>query len=227
MNFAFLAEKYAGLKCIVHDRTWEGLQVLNGTKPSIEEFEAYQREEDRLSRTHDLPKAKQESLMRERQHQARHKAWEDIRPIEDKIKEEEDKIRQEIHSLKIAAKEIQERSKTVEALTECWHEISRAQEMINEEARAYLQDTDWYYTREKETNLKVPEEVVLKRQEARERIQAGQLVHANWQKLRAQAMPSRAEIQAAIKAGGEELARIAKICEDATSRYAKPKRKIY
>lgn len=44
------------------------------------------------------------------------------------------------------------------------------QEEINEEARAYLASTDWYVVRFTETGVEVPEEITIKRQEAREAI---------------------------------------------------------
>ena len=40
----------------------------------------------------------------------------------------------------------------------------------NQEARAYLTSTDWYVTRHQETGVVIPEEIAIKRQEAREQI---------------------------------------------------------
>lgn len=230
MNFHNLYRKYvnADATLIVHDRTYDGLEVVDGVKPTLPQFEAFQREEDRQYRSSvDVPKAKERSLLQEKQHQARVKALEDIRPFEDKIREEEMAIRHEIFSIRVKAIELQERQKTVEAMNEAWYELTAAQEKINEEARAYLSDTDWYFTRETETKIKVPEEVVRLRQEARDRIQKGELVHAHWQRLRNAEMPSREEIRKAIKAGGEELERIRELCQSAVSKYKRPKRKIY
>lgn len=40
----------------------------------------------------------------------------------------------------------------------------------NQEARAYLSSTDWYVIRHQETGVAIPEEIAIKRQEAREQI---------------------------------------------------------
>jgi len=40
----------------------------------------------------------------------------------------------------------------------------------NQEARAYLASTDWYVIRHQETGVAIPEEIAIKRQEAREQI---------------------------------------------------------
>lgn len=40
----------------------------------------------------------------------------------------------------------------------------------NQEARAYLTSTDWYVIRHQETGVAIPEEIAIKRQEAREQI---------------------------------------------------------
>ena len=40
----------------------------------------------------------------------------------------------------------------------------------NQEARAYLTSTDWYVIRNQETGVAIPEEIAIKRQEAREQI---------------------------------------------------------
>jgi DNA primase catalytic subunit len=45
------------------------------------------------------------------------------------------------------------------------------QGQINFESMMYLQETDWYITRRSETGAEVPQEVLIKRQEARESIQ--------------------------------------------------------
>ena len=40
----------------------------------------------------------------------------------------------------------------------------------NQEARAYLTSTDWYVIRHQETGVAIPEEIAIKRQEARKQI---------------------------------------------------------
>jgi hypothetical protein len=47
---------------------------------------------------------------------------------------------------------------------------STEQEEINLKARQYLKDTDWYITRQAETGVPVPADILLKRQEARDAI---------------------------------------------------------
>ena len=47
---------------------------------------------------------------------------------------------------------------------------AKEQEAINIQARKYLADTDWYVVRYSETNEPIPEEILVKRQEARESI---------------------------------------------------------
>lgn len=44
---------------------------------------------------------------------------------------------------------------------------SRASEVARAEARAYLASTDWYVVRQAETGKPIPEEVSLKRDQAR------------------------------------------------------------
>jgi len=44
---------------------------------------------------------------------------------------------------------------------------------VNFESMMYLQETDWYLIRKAETGAAVPQEVLIKRQEAREAIQQG------------------------------------------------------
>lgn len=44
------------------------------------------------------------------------------------------------------------------------------QERINHEARAYLNQTDWYVTRHQETGEPIPDDVLILRQEAREKV---------------------------------------------------------
>ena len=46
------------------------------------------------------------------------------------------------------------------------------QERINREARSYLSETDWYVLRFQETGVEIPEDVLTKRAEAREKVVA-------------------------------------------------------
>lgn len=45
-----------------------------------------------------------------------------------------------------------------------------AMEQSNNESRAYLDETDWYAIRKFETGAAIPQEILIKRQEAREAI---------------------------------------------------------
>ena len=48
------------------------------------------------------------------------------------------------------------------------HSNNEINRMMN--ARAYLADTDWYVTRKMETGIKMPSEILAKREEARKSI---------------------------------------------------------
>ena len=225
INYAHLARKYLNADVIVHDRTYEGLEWKGpGKKPSKDLFESFQKEEERIRKIDEWKEANNIGLMQERQHQAKVDALEKIRPLEHKIEEEQMRVREKIMRHKLEAKELQEQLKTRDELLDCWNEISAAQALVNAEAEQYLKDTDFFFTRETETGKPVPQEVIEKRALARERIDRGQLVFTHWRSLREKEMPSRGEIQEAIKKGGEELERIRKVCQDIALRYPKPRR---
>lgn len=229
MQYHYLYRKFVDptADLIVHDRTYEGLEVRSGKpKPSITQFKSFQEEENRLRAVEGLPLLAEKSLLEEKQHQAKAIAWEKVRPLEDKIKEIFDGTFEEIRKLREEALEIQNSAKAKEMLMEAWEEISSAQERVNEDARTYLSETDWYVTREKETGIVIPAEVKLARQEARERIQAGETVYAKWRDLREKELPSREEIKRAIQLGGEALAEMRKIVMETNSRYKRPKKRI-
>ena len=44
------------------------------------------------------------------------------------------------------------------------------EDMENYEARRYLAETDWYVTRKAETGKAIPDDILTKRQEAREKV---------------------------------------------------------
>ncbi|NHC62587.1 hypothetical protein GY634_13430 [Paenalcaligenes suwonensis] len=48
--------------------------------------------------------------------------------------------------------------------------VRAEQERINAEARQYLDSTDWYVTRFRETGAEIPDDVRVKRQAARDRV---------------------------------------------------------
>lgn len=49
-------------------------------------------------------------------------------------------------------------------------EAHAEQERINREARNYLSETDWYVLRFQETGVEIPDDVLVARQEARNRV---------------------------------------------------------
>ena len=49
-------------------------------------------------------------------------------------------------------------------------EVQQVQDKINAEARAYLASTDWLVTRQTETGVVVPADILTKRQAAREEV---------------------------------------------------------
>lgn len=225
-NYAHLADKYiSGASYILHDRTYEGLEWKGpGPKPSEEIFDAFWAEEQRQAGILLNEELKFDSLMAERQHQARVEAERDMRSHEEKIKEEQAKIRSEIQAIKGAAIELQELLKTRDEMLDCWNEITAAQEIINAESEKYLYDTDFYVTRKHDTGKEIPEEITANRNLARERVTRGRLVYRYAEELRANEMPTRAIIQAAIKTGGKELERIRALRKELILKYPSPKR---
>lgn len=227
LNYNHLYVKYlGGADCVtvVHDRTWEGLEVVKGPpKPSMAVFDSFQAEEDRQARAAGVEHGQRLGLMEEKQAQARAKAMDDIVPFEHKLQEAFQNEREKAFQLKKEALEVQYALKEREHVMDGWLELTRAQDLINEEARKYLAETDWYVTRKNENGLEIPEEVMQKRAEARARIQAGELVYADWDRLRKNEMPSRAELQEALLKGGEHLAKMREVCKAVVLRYPKPR----
>lgn len=224
MNYFHIIQKYfPEAKVVIHDRTWEGISWFGpGEKPSKELFDSLKKEEERQQRVAGLKANYEADLLKERQHQARVQAEYDAVPLMDKIKAQEEEIREEILSLKLEACELQERAKTKEVLEDAWHEVSAVQAMVNAECEKYLKDTDWYVTRELETQIAIPEDVKEKRKQARDRINKGNLVYANYKVLREKEMPSREDIIKSIRAGKDELDRMREIVTGVKLRYAKP-----
>ena len=69
-------------------------------------------------------------------------------------------------------KEVQEYLKDNKAEPEFTKEELKIQKQnkINSDAKAYLKSTDWYVIRKQETDQEIPEEILTKRQEARDSI---------------------------------------------------------
>jgi hypothetical protein len=44
------------------------------------------------------------------------------------------------------------------------------QDLINQESLKYLTETDWYVTRKQETGVDIPEDILTKRQAARDKV---------------------------------------------------------
>lgn len=226
MNYSHLATKYIkDARFVANDRTYDGLSWLGpGEKPGEEYFKSLQKLEDQETGIEENQENQKETLRQERQRQARARALADAIPFEKQIADEFAKIRQEAFLVILKAKEEFELAQTVKAIDDCWLEISKAQEKTNEEALTYLQATDWYDAREADGGKKPPPEVLVKRQEARDRIEHGKVVYANWAQLRAKEMPSKAELRTAILAGGEVLERIKKLSQSIILKYPKPRK---
>jgi hypothetical protein len=230
MNYAYLFEKYCKpdhekVKVIVHDRTYDGLEVHGMDKPSRVQFESFQEMEDRESQREGFLQKEEQSLIQLRQEQARVEAKRKSVSVEERIRESWNEITASVLKLRSEAVEAQESLKAKNTVLECWYEIEKAQEMINHEAMQYLAETDWYVTRKLENGLEIPQEVFEKRAEARNRIDRGHLVFKRADELRRKEMPSKEEIKAAILQGGKELERIKSICKEISLKYAKPSRR--
>jgi hypothetical protein len=225
-SYAHILDKYLPhIQYVMEDRTYDGIRFLTKDEPPSKELlDSFIAEEERLANIKRNNLAKLDDYYKERQHQFRVEAERSAVPLEDRLAEEYDAIMAEIHTLKLDAVEVQKAFEAKAALEESWVEISKAQEKINQQARDYLESTDWYFVRESETKIAVPDEVVALRAKARESIQHGIEVYAKWQQLRAKERPSREELKAAIKAGGEELKRVKALCQEASLRYSRPKK---
>lgn len=228
VNYAYIYDKYfkpEGATVIVHDRTYDGLEVIGAVKPPKEILEAASEEDARVQNVSYLESRSQESEMQLKQQQARVEAERAAIPLEEKIKAEWAKIMDEVIELRKAAQEAQQAFRSKDVLLDSWYEIQAAQEMINKEAEEYLRETDWYVTRKQETGLDIPMDVQEKRSEARDRIDRGQRVFKQYDALRRMELPSREEIKKAMLAGGSELNRIKALCKDVSLKYAKPQRR--
>lgn len=228
-NYAYIYEKYfkpEGATVIVHDRTYDGLEVIGAVKPPKEILEATAIEDARVTTgVAQVYAREQESELQKKQEQARAEAERAAIPLEEKIKAEWAKIMEEVIELRKAAVEAQQAHRTKDALLDSWYEVQAAQLAINEEAEAYLKETDWYVTRKLETGIEIPVDIQDRRTEARARIDRGQKVFAKYDALRRMELPTREEIKKAIHAGGHELERIRLLCNETKLKYAKPHRR--
>lgn len=223
-SYAYILDKYLPhIPYVMEDRTYEGIRFLGKEEPPTQELlDAFIKEEERLAGIKQKNLDKLDDYYKERQHQYRDEAAKKAIPLEEKLKAEYDSIIAEIETLRLDAVELQKTLEAKEKFQESWLEVGNAQEKANEKARAYLAETDWFVTRKQETGLEIPEDVQMKRAQARESITKGIEVFSNWQQLREKERPTREELRAAIKAGGEELNRIKSVCEEIHSRYKKP-----
>lgn len=225
-SYAYILDKYfPHARVVIEDRTYEGIVWYGlGEKPSEETLNALVKEEERFAQIEINKTNTQDSILLDRQRGQREQAKQDAKPLAQKIQDQYKQIYAEIEALTIEAQELQCLMEARSKLEAAWFEVSKTEAKCNDEAKAYLAETDWYYTREAETKIKVPDEVVEKRAKARESITRGDWVHMNWQELRAKERPSRAEIMNAIRLGGDELKRIKGLCQDISFKYAKPKK---
>lgn len=223
MNFAYLAKKYfSDCIIIVHDRTYDGLEWRGpGDKPSLEIFEAFQKEEDRLERAAGRAVMSQESTMQEKQRQARAQAELDMVPFQKKLGEffEQERLR----CLKLYQDALETKSliASKEHVITAWSEITEAQSALNKQAQTYLEETQHFTAWDQD---KVPKDVLEKRAEAHRILMETKVVYAEWAALRQAEMPSREEIAEAIRAGGEHLKNIKKRCKEVALKYHKPRK---
>lgn len=226
INYAYLAEKYIkGAHFTMHDRTYEGLEWHGpGPKPGAGHFEALQELENQEARREARAEDKQASYMEEVQRQARARAKESARPLEEKLRQIEQEEHDQCLKLEKTAIEIQSCLRARESALSCWREISAAQALINEEAQKYLEETAHYLAWEPGS---IPAEIIEKRKMAQMRLSDGQLVYADWSSLRSKEMPAREELQEAIRRGGEHLERMQKICKEVALKYPKPTKHHY
>lgn len=222
MNYYALTKKYfPSANVTLHDRTYQGLEWHGpGDKPSEDIFEAYQNEEDRLTRQAGLIVRDRQGQMEEKQRQARAQADADMVPFQKTLGEYFETERLKFLKLKQDALELQARISLKEHALDCWREITEAQEALNKQAQEYLDATKHYLSWDLD---KIPADVLGKREDAHKLLSEGQLVYADWARLRESEMPSREELATALRLGGEHLERARKACREVALRYPKPR----
>jgi len=224
-SYAYILDKYLpNIQYVMEDRTYDGINFLCKDPPSKELLDSFIKEEERLNNIKKNNLSKLDDYYKEKQHQFRVEAARQAVPLEDKLAEEYDSIIAEIHTLRLDAIDLQKSLEAKAAFEESWLEIDKAQDKVNDEAKAYLAETDWYVTRLQETGLDIPLDVQELRARARDTVNHGTIVYAKWRQLRDKERPSREELRAAIKAGNEELKRIKAICEDVAIKYPRPRK---
>lgn len=226
MNFAYLARKYfPDCQIIVEDRTYDGMRWIGpGEKPKEEIFKSLQDEEDRLARLAGQPILDRESQMQEKQRQARAQAEADLIPFQQKLGEYFEGERLKFLKLAQDALETKMALSLKEHAMTAWREITVAQDEQNRQAQEYLDATKHFLAWD---THKIPAEVIAKREEAHKLLSEGQLVYADWVNLRRSEMPTREEMQEALRKGGEHLTRLKKRCKEVSLRYPKPKRQHF
>lgn len=223
MNFVYLAKRYLGVDCLCEDRSYGGLlwPAKAGEKPSYETFEAFQKEEDRLGRVDSAVSTRSLEERRLEHRRVQQKALEDIVPYEDKVRAEHQEIRKATQDQRRGAIDLQHALETRGEVELTWREIAAAQDRVNQEAQAYLDETAPYLSWDPH---KIPADILEKREEAHNRIDGGKTVYSQWQELRKNEMPTREEMIEAIRAGGAQLDRLKKICKETALRYSKPRK---
>lgn len=226
MNFVALAHKYLGVDCLCENRSYAGLlwPADQGDKPSYETFESFQKEEDRLNRVDKLVSTRSLEEKRLEHRRVQQKALEDIVPYEEKVRAEHEELRRQTQAQRMDAIHLQHSLDSRAHVDHTWREITAAEDRVTKEAQQYLDDTAHYLSWDPH---RVPAEILAKREEAHKRIDHGKQVYANWQELRAKEMPTREDLIAAIRAGGEELERLKKICAETALKYPRPRKNHY
>lgn len=223
INYAHLARKYVtGAQMTVHDRTYDGLEWHGpGEKPSIEMFRALQREEEREARANGFIQKEEAGLAMERQAQGRARALDAIRPIEDRLREQEEEAYRKTLELKEKALITQSLLRERDRVVDCWQEITEAQDLARKEAQKFLDETASYLSWDPN---EVPAEVRAGRIMAHARLRDGETVYADWARLRSDMLPTREEMAEMIRKGGEHLKRLEELCKTAALKYPKPRK---
>lgn len=226
MNFFALTKKYfPDANVTVEDRTYEGLKWHGpGKKPGLDIFKAFQEEEDRLDRVAGREVRSGESVMLEKQKQARAKALEDLIPFQEKMGRYYEEERQKFLKLQQDALEVQTRLRVRDHAIDCWREITEAQAMLQKQAQEYLEETKHMLAWDQH---KIPAEVLANREKAHRILEEGVLVYADWKTLREAEAPSQEELREAILKGGEHLARVKRHMQELKLKYPKPRRQLY
>lgn len=224
INFAAIALKInKDAQIVVHGRAFDQLEWLGpGPKPSLALFEAFAEEDEREARKDAYREELNSRAMIDLHEAQRAKTLEEIRPAEDKIREELAQVSAEITAVRLEALRTQELLRLADEVEDCWREITAAEAMARQNAQRYLQDTAHYLSWDAD---KIPANIQAFRASAHEVMARteGRKVYANWKALRAGISPSKEEIREAIREGGERLKEVQRLAREAELKFPKPR----